>query len=125
MPFVRATQKDPEPAGVYKAVLERIEERDSPQGDGTYLFWAFKARNKKKEEIELTGTSSTRFGPSAKPRKWAQTLLGRTLTKDEALAGMDLDELVGASCQLVIGVTEKDAGVFNVIENVLPIDDEE
>jgi len=125
MPFVRAVQKDPEPAGVYKATLDRIEERDSPQGDGTYLFWAFKARNKKREEIEITGTSSTRFGPSAKPRKWAQVLLGRTLTKEEALAGMDLDELAGAGCQLVIGVVEKDTGVFNVIESVLPLDEDE
>lgn len=125
MPFVRATYKDPEPGGIYKAVLDRIEERDSPQG-GTYLLWVFKSRKKgTKEEIELTGTSSTNFGPSAKPRRWAQALLGRTLTKDEAIAGMELGELHGAGCQLVIGVEEKEHGTFNVIENVTAIDEDE
>lgn len=125
MPFVRATYKDPEPAGIYKATLDRIEERDSSQGE-TYLLWVFKARSKaKKDEIELTGTSSTRFGPTAKPRRWAQALLGRTLSKEEAISGMDLDELAGAACQLVIGIEEKETGTFNVIENVTAIDDEE
>ncbi len=117
--------KDPEPAGVYPAVLEKVEERDSEIGKGgTYLFWTFKSRNKKREEIELTGTSNTNFGPTAKPRRWAQTLLGRVLTKDEALAGMDLDELVGESCQLIIGVVEKESGTFNVIEGILPPDED-
>ena len=128
MPFVRSTVRDPEPPGIYTSTLISIEEKESSinGSSGTYLLWTFETNSRlnKGTKTTLTGTSSTNFGPNAKPRKWVQTLLGRVLTKEEAREGLELDQLIGAQCRLLIGQVEKDDAVYNVIENITSIDDE-
>jgi hypothetical protein len=115
-----------QPAGVYAATLNEVEVKTS--GDGKqYLKWQFASRTRKGQPHTFSDNSSFSFGPQAKPREWVQTLLGRTLSREEAKEGVDLDELAGGSpaCQLLIGVITKDDGSqYNRIDAVLPPDEE-
>ena len=123
MNMIRATVRDPQPRGVYDAVVQKIEERTSDAFGGSYLHWTWTARNRAGEEVPFTATSSTNFGPQAKARKWVHALLGNELTKAEARTGVDLDQLIGLPCKLVIGIVERESGTFNSVESVLPADD--
>ena len=120
MALLVSTGRDPQPRGVYDAILKSVEERTSGANGGSYFLWTWVAHNRRGDEVTFTATSSLKFGPEAKPRKWVHALLGRELTKDEARAGLNTDELEGLPCKLVIGIVEREGGVFNQVEAVLP-----
>ncbi len=114
------------PEALYPATLDEIEEKSGGVDDKGYLSWTFAARDRKGRAITFRENSSLNFGPSSKPRKWAQTLLGRLLTKEEAKAGIDFKELAGCECLLDVVIVEKEGELYNRIDKLkAPISDDE
>lgn len=114
------------PEALYPATLAAIEEKSGGIDDKGYLTWIFTARDRKGRTITFKENSSHNFGPGSKPRKWAQTLLGRLLTKEEARAGIDFKELVGCECLLDVVIVEKEGELYNRIDKLkAPITDDE
>ncbi len=112
------------PAGVYDATLKSVEERESTQpsqydnGSTSYLFWTFAIVGKKKT-VEVSGSSSPRFGPKAKANRWVSALLGRKLATGEVI---DLEALIGKPCKLTVTLETDDQNFErNRIGDVLPM----
>jgi hypothetical protein len=102
--------------GLYEGKLTAIEERSSD--NGPYLRWTF-AIDHHGDEVEVSALSSTKFSPTAKARKYAEALLGRTIKEGEELTPT---ELYGCTCQLVVAIdTLSDGGSINRVEQVLPV----
>jgi hypothetical protein len=104
------------PAGMFPATLDSIELRDGPHGN--FLLWTFRATENGTEALVSVPTS-TKLSGGSKPRKFADILLGRPLGDDEEI---DLSELCGSQCVVVITVKQLDGGAtVNRIETVLPL----
>jgi hypothetical protein len=101
--------------GLYEGMLTAIEERSSDNGE--YLRWAFTIDDEG-DEVEVSALSSTKFSPTAKARKYAESLLGRTIKNGEELAPA---ALYGCKCRLLVTIdTLSDGGTVNRVEQVLP-----
>jgi hypothetical protein len=106
--------------GLYPATLDEIECRNGANGE--FLLWKFIVDHGE-QEVPVSAATSKRFSPQAKARQCAEALLGRPLGPDEDI---DLEELYGYGCQLVVTVAELDNGsTVNRIEKVLPLPSDE
>lgn len=88
--------------GVYNAELKSIKEKEGKWGP--YYTFSFAI----KDEGEFTGKIVTGMCPGEiavgnKTYNWASALLGNTLEIDEEV---DLDELIGRQCQIVVVINE-------------------
>lgn len=118
--ILTATEDEVYEAGLYSLRLQGIESKDSKltQEDGTiknsaYLRWTFDILDEGFEGKVFRANSSTNFGPSAKGRKWAEALLGRTLHPNEPI---DTDDLVGLAAAATIIQKKKGDNTVNEIE---------
>jgi hypothetical protein len=116
-----ATETPVLPAGIYRAKLSKIEQRQSKQastfsGDGTYLSWQFEVTQDGHDGELVYANSSTNFGPKANARKWAEGILGRKLAAGETVRE---EALVGIECQLGLSQEfDKDGDLRNKIDSV-------
>jgi hypothetical protein len=102
--------------GLYQATLDEIERRNGANGE--FLLWKFIVDHGE-QEVTVSAATSTRFSPQAKARQYAEALRGRPLRPDEDI---DLEDLYGNGCQLVVTVEELDEhSTVNRIEKVLPL----
>jgi hypothetical protein len=90
--------------GTYEATLLSITLQEPKPEVGTgqpYLRWTFCVYDPDEhpDGAEMIANSSLMFGPKAKARRWAQTILGRMLEPGEEL---DTDELCPAVCQVIV-----------------------
>lgn len=121
MPKLTATNFEVIKPGVYTARIASITERNDAQF-GPALIWAFDVRTKR-GPIRVETMSSQSFGPKAKARQWTEAILGRKLQAGEEI---ELNDLVGKECQVVLAVKETDAGnQVNRVESVQPINTDE
>ncbi len=111
----------------YPATIKDIvvAESATPRADGSkeYLQWTFAVQvNGAAAPVILTANSSLKFSKGKKPakaRKWAEAVLGRTFTAEEAEEGLNTDELIGLSCRVnITNVTVDDGTAVNRIEDV-------
>jgi hypothetical protein len=118
--FKATAGQAPLPPGLYAAVLESIEERES--ANGPYLMWKFTIDHDGRQEM-VSAPTSMNCGPKAKARQYAEALLGRPMTPGEELEPV---ALYGAPCQvLLMAVSLDTGGIVNRIERVLsPTPDE-
>lgn len=103
--------------GSYGATLLEIREEEATPNspnDSNWLKWMFSVDNGTTAGVEMTATSSLRFGPKAKARLWVEALLGRKMEVDEEI---DTTALVPRDCQVVI---RRDESGFSRITDVLP-----
>jgi hypothetical protein len=104
--------------GLYPGSLTAIDERENDQ-EG-YLIWRFAVKRDDGQDAEVSVSSSRKFSPSAKARKFAEALLGRPIQKGEELAPASL---YGKPCQLLVSIQPlDDGGSRNIIEQVLPVE---
>jgi hypothetical protein len=111
----------------YPATIKDItvEESATTRADGSkeYLQWIFAVQvNGETAPVNLTAFSSLKFGGGNKPakaRKWAEAVLGRTFTAQEAEEGLNTDELIGLSCRVnITNATLDDGTAVNRIADV-------
>lgn len=101
-------------AGLYPATLASIELREGVHGP--FLVWKFDVEANG-DTVPVSLPSSTKFTSGANGRRYAEALLGRHLADEEEL---DLEELYGAPCQVLVTVAKLDGGgSVNRIEKVL------
>jgi hypothetical protein len=115
-----ATENEVFKKGLYGLKVQGIEPKTStltePSGqtkNSTYLRWTFDILKRGYEGKVIRANSSTDFGPSAKGRKWAEALLGRTLHVNEPV---DTDDLIGLIAVGTIGIVKKGENQYNEIE---------
>jgi hypothetical protein len=114
--FKATSSSAPLEPGLYHASLTAIEARHGDLGE--YLRWTFSV-DEDDREVEVSALTSTKFSTTAKARKYAEALLGRTIKNGEELAP---NELYGCGCLLVITVdTLNDGGTVNKVDQVLPL----
>ena len=104
--------------GTYSATaLEIVETPATPNSpdDKPFLKWVFAVDDGSPKGVEMTATSSQRFGPQSKARGWAEALLGRKIPNGEVF---DPDTILPRDCLVVIARNEKD---FATIVSVLPL----
>jgi hypothetical protein len=100
--------------GLYPATLANIQAREG--ANGPYLLWRFSIVVDDADN-SVSGVTSTKLGPKAKARQWAEALLQRPLQPGEEL---DLEELIGMRCQVYITTATLDDGsVVNRIDRVV------
>lgn len=88
--------------GTCEATLMDVEEREatpnSPNQD-PWLLWTFVVDDGSTSGLELTASSSMRFGPKSKARGWAEVLLGRKIVDDEEVV---LERMLPKDCLVVV-----------------------
>jgi len=106
--------------GLYPATLDEIEQRSGANGE--FLLWKFIV-DYKGQEVTVSAATSTRFSPQAKARQYAEALGGRAFRADEEI---DLEELYGSACQIVVTTVElDDSSTVDRVEKVLPLPSDE
>jgi hypothetical protein len=115
MPKVVVPRFETLPDGVYRAELAGVEEKESDSG--LYWRWNFDVLHKG-ETIKRSGNTSRNFGSKSNAYKWATVLLGRRPRPGEVI---DLDDLIGESCQLQLMEGGSEGRKFNKVETVLPV----
>jgi hypothetical protein len=107
---LKAPMREILPDGVYRATLVELGERESE--NGPFLLWRFRVVMNGRA-IEVTATSSRRFGSKAKARHWAELLLGERIADGNEV---ETDDLVGRACSVVLETIERNGERFNEIK---------
>ena len=112
---VKQTQNaaDQIPDGIYKAKLSEVRQFSNHYGER--IGFVFTVAN---GETVMRSTAPN-FTPQSKLADVVQGLLGRQLRPDEYELGIDLSELVGNECQLLISQCRgKNGSVYSNVEKV-------
>jgi hypothetical protein len=113
MKFKTTKQEAQLKPGLYPAKFQMIDEKTGNYGP--YLIWTFQLD---KNGTHVSYLTSRSFLSNSKARKLVEALKGRPMKDGEEV---DLDELFGAPCQLLIEIAElDDGGTVNRVERVLP-----
>jgi hypothetical protein len=93
------------PPGMYDARVTAITSKDVQwQGEDLHLLeWAFQVETPEGIE-EVTGSTSTKTGPSAKMPAWTTALIGRAPQAGERIPR---SALIGRSCTVVVVTSDK------------------
>lgn len=103
----------------HPVILKDIKQLESQFEDSEYfLAWEFEVTEGDFAGREISGSSSTNFGPQAKGREWAEALLGRKLSTGEKIAA---DKLIGQGANVLVDLKEKERGTFPQVSKVYPL----
>jgi hypothetical protein len=107
--------------GAYDAIIVEVAEKER---DGRkFLVWCFEVRYTQNKTTRVRKPTSMAFGPKSAARSIVEAALGRKVRDGEQI---DTDDLVGRRVQVVITRgTRPDGSETNVVEAVLPVDDED
>jgi hypothetical protein len=98
--------------GIYDAVLEHVEMRDTKNGDR--LMWTFRIPDE--NEATVVGWSSLSPSTRAKAYQWAAVLMGEIDPK----IGWGPEDVIGGKCRVVLSVYEDGQGIEkNGVDKVL------
>jgi hypothetical protein len=117
------------PAGVYPAKVASVEAEQHEQY-GQRVAFAFDLLNHSQEDgfpTRVFKSCNMLFSPKASLTGVVESLIGRRLTTEEAEAGMDLEQLVGVCCQLVLEhqVSETTGSTYAKVANIVPASEDE
>jgi hypothetical protein len=86
--------------GVYDARLVKITEATAEGKEDQYARWEFLVTTAAYPDgVMLTATSSLRFGPKAKARKWLEAALGRQMGSGERV---DPEKVLPLACRIIV-----------------------
>jgi len=107
--------------GAYDAIIVEVAEKER---DGRkFLVWCFEVKFAGNKTTRVRKPTSMAFGPKSAARAITEAALGRRVRDGEQI---DTDDLVGRRVQVVITRgTRPDGSETNVVEAVLPVDDED
>jgi hypothetical protein len=107
--------------GAYPAVI--VEAAEKERDGRKFLVWCFEVRYTQNKTTRVRKPTSMAFGPKSAARSIVEAALGRKVRDGEQI---DTDDLVGRRVQVVITRgTRPDGSETNVVEAVLPVDDED
>ncbi len=109
-------------AGVYDAVLDNIEEKDTKNGER--LMWTFRIPGE--DDTTVTGWSSLSPSTRAKAYNWALSIMGEVDPK----RGWGPEDVIGGACRVVLdtyvdGQSVEKNGVDKVLRPQAPAADVE
>jgi hypothetical protein len=110
------------PEGVYKAAVIKIDEGTGEYGD--YLKFMFEIIDGEHKGVAKTLVASKKLSSSKSGKNSKLLDIVKALTKTEPKAGetLDIESLIGKSCQIVVkDGKEKDGVTYQNINTVLPI----
>ena len=123
MVFIRDEKRPQCPMGIYEAALQSVDEREH-NDYGKYLLLIFAVdvtQDNNSTQFEVSHACSLSLSANSKLRKAINGLLGRDMTQDEAKAGIDVEKLIGSSCNVLVSSVEgKDGDTYSRVESVLP-----
>jgi len=107
--------------GTYPGIIVEVAEKER---DGRkFLTWVFEVKFAGNKTTRVRKPTSMAFGPKSAARSIVEAALGRKLRDGESI---DTDDLAGLPVQLVITRgTRPDGSETNVVEVVLPANDED
>jgi len=122
MKTLKFSEADTKKRGVYAAIVDSVDEDDGKFGP--QLKFIFKITEGRYDGQTVWGWCGQSLTPKSKLTSWLPALL------PEAKIGkgfeLDPNDLVGQECKIVLGLKTGDDGIErNVIESLLPIEDEE
>ncbi len=109
------------PEGVYKAAVIKIDEGSGEYGD--YLKFMFEIIDGDQKGVSKTLVASKKLSSSKSGKNSKLLDIVKALTKTEPRAGetLDIENLIGKSCQIVVkNGKEKDGVTYQNINTVLP-----
>lgn len=89
--------------GVYDAVLQQIEQKESKKDGSRFLLWTFAIQD---EAVEIVGFSSMSPSTRGKAYQWASTLMGGIDPK----VGWGPRDVIGKPCRVTLITKEDDQG---------------
>src|SRR4051794_13713716 len=98
---------EPLPQGVYRARVVQVSEEHSTKFDQDQWKVEFAIAKRDGSTATLRAWANASFTPKSKLSDWVRALLRRDPGE---LACLDSDDLVGAECQIVVGVRRRDDG---------------
>ena len=108
------------PDGTYKAALSKVTQFDNAYGQR--IGFEFTLQSKGVEGEKVMRSTSPNLSPSGKLADLLRGILGRELTADELTKGVDVEELVGIMCNvLVLSSKGKNGATYSNVERVFPI----
>jgi len=110
------------PEGMYKAALIKIEEGTGEFGD--YLKFRFEVIDGEQKGVSETLVASKKLSSSKSGKSSKLFDIVKALTKSEPKAGetLDIEGLIGKSCQIVVkNGKEKDGVQYQNITTVFPL----
>ena len=103
--------------GPYRAVLEKVEERDTKFGQR--LMWTFRVLGK---NVEVVGFTSMSPSTRANAYRWAKAIMGQV----DSRIGWGPEDVIGGECVVVLEVAEDAQGFEkNKVINVKPLEKED
>lgn len=120
----------PAPAGLHQAVCADVwaiwtEEKDEKWGGGlidkTRIVWELDAEDKDGHRFQVQQKYTASLHEKARLRKDLEVWRGRPFTKAE-LEGFELENLIGANCQLqVVHNISSDGRTYANVQGLLPL----
>lgn len=106
------------PDGIYRATLMAI--RPFRNAHGERIGFEFTLHGEGVQGQKVLGSTSPRLSPKSKLADVLRGLLGRELMDVEMTDGIDLEDLVGSSCSVVVFQVRGGSGqVYSNVEKVL------
>jgi hypothetical protein len=108
------------PDGTYKAALSKVTQFENSYGQR--IGFEFTLMGNGVEGAKVMRSTSPNLSPSGNLCDVLRGLLGRDLTPEEFKAGVDVEELVGVMCNvLVLKAKSKSGAVYSNVERVYPL----
>lgn len=108
------------PDGTYRAALSKVTQFDNSYGQR--IGFEFTLRGKGVEGQKVLRSTSPNLSPSGKLADVLRGILARELTPEELTKGVDVEELVGIECSvLVLSAKGKNGAVYSNVERVFPL----
>ena len=107
------------PDGTYKAELTKVTQFDNAYGQRIGFEFTLQAQGMVGQKVmRSTGPN---LSPSSKLADVLRGILGRELTTDELVKGMDVEALVGRECSvLVLSARGKNGNTYSNVERIFP-----
>jgi len=107
------------PDGTYKATLSKVSQFDNAYGHR--IGFEFTLAGKGVEGEKVMRSTAPNLSATSKLADVLRGLLGRELTAKELEAGVDVEQLIGTTCSvMVLQSRSKSGAVYSNVERIFP-----
>lgn len=108
------------PNGTYKATLSKVTQFENAYGQR--IGFEFSLSGKGVDGAKVLRSTTPNLSATGKLADVLRGLLGRELTTEELSGGIDVEDLVGVMCNvLVLQSKGKNGSVYSNVERIFPI----